>query len=60
MVPPAERFAPVPEPRVPDGNTDAEAAGFIISLVKALREANARLEWLRDWRNEISDQPTTR
>lgn len=48
-VPPPERFAPVAEPAVPEGNTDREVAGFIVELVTALREANARLLWLKDW-----------
>lgn len=53
--PPAERFEPVAEPTVPEGDTDAEVASFIIELVKALRESNGKLEWLRDWRNGVMD-----
>jgi hypothetical protein len=48
--PPAERFAPVPEPAFPVGDSDAEVAGYLIDLTSALRQANDRLLWLRDWR----------
>ena len=52
--PPPERFAPVAEPAVPGSDTDPEVAGYLIDLVAALREANDRLRWLRDWRERVA------
>lgn len=56
-VPPAERFQPVLEPKVPEGSTDADVAGYLIDLVAALRAANGKLAWLEDWAEGVSDQP---
>lgn len=58
--PPPERFAPVAEPAIPAGDTDAEVAGYLIDLVSALREANDRLAWLRDWRDRTADPQARR
>lgn len=54
-VPPAERFQPVLEPKVPEGSTDADVAGYLIALVKALRESNAKLAWLGDWAEGVTE-----
>lgn len=48
-LPPSERAAPVAMPTIPAGNSDAEVAGLIADYDAALREANAKLLWLRDW-----------
>ena len=53
--PPVERFEPVAEPAIPAGDTDREVAGYIRSLIGALREANLRLSWLADWREGVTD-----
>lgn len=36
-------------PAVPPGNSDAEVAGLIADYDAALRAANAKLLWLKDW-----------
>ena len=63
-VPPVERFEQIAEPAVPEGEADCagepcvsdrQAAGFIAELVNALRAANDKIAWLRDWRTEVSD-----
>lgn len=48
-LPPVERAAPVATPAPPAGDSDAEVAGLIANYDAALREANRRLGWLRDW-----------
>jgi hypothetical protein len=34
---------------VPEGDSDAEVAQLLAGYDAALREANRRLAWLRDW-----------
>lgn len=48
-LPPVERADPVAAPAIPAGNSDAEVATLIADYDAALRAANARLLWLRDW-----------
>lgn len=48
-LPPAERADPVAAPAIPAGNSDAEVATLIADYDAALRAANAKLLWLRDW-----------
>ena len=52
--PPPERFQPIAEPAVPAGDTDQDVSAYIISLVDALRAANAKLLWLDDWRKGVT------
>jgi hypothetical protein len=40
----------VAEPAVPAGDSDADVADYLIDLTSALRQANERLLWLRNWR----------
>lgn len=43
------------EPALPAGDSDAEVAGYLVDLVTALRRANERLQWLRDWREGVTE-----
>lgn len=53
--PPIERFQPIAEPGVPKGDTDAEVAGYIVRLIDWGRANAGKLEWLQDWRSEVTD-----
>jgi len=53
--PPPAWTQPVAEPAVPADDSDASVAEYIIGLVEAIREANARLKRLDDWREGLPD-----
>lgn len=66
--PAAVRLEPVAEPEIPDATTpcgydpaamcltDAETAGVLAAYARALRSANDRILWLRDWFAALPDQ----
>jgi hypothetical protein len=49
VLPPIDRAQPVAIPTPPAESSDAEVAGLIAAYDSALREANRRLSYLRDW-----------
>lgn len=53
--PPPEWTAPVPEPTIPEGDSDEEVAKLIVDLFDRLREANNRLKRLDDWRAKLPE-----
>lgn len=49
IVPPASRLTCAAEPAPPAGNTDKEAAGFLVGVIEAGRDCRNALNWVKDW-----------
>lgn len=52
LKPPPERLSCAPQPAPPVGNSDAEKADFVISLIDAGQNCRDALQWVKDWSND--------
>ena len=55
MKPPVERLTCVDEPAPPAGNTDREAAGFLVDVIEAGRDCRKAVGWLRNWFKDMGE-----
>jgi hypothetical protein len=49
LAPPPERLTCAAQPAPPAGDTDREAAQFLIDVITAGQDCRDQLAWIRDW-----------